>query len=609
MASHLIFNLQKFKEREFQWRFSLLVLALFSGFTNLWDLANVERSEYYAAISKSMSLSFSNFIFGAMDPAGTITVDKIPASFWIPALLVKIFGFSTLAVTLPNALAGLAVTIFMTLVVKKFYGMTAGLIVGSIIATTPILIAVSRSNQPYPIYYLFIAIAIRYSIVALNESSTKDLIWAGFWIGIAFNSYMLLAWALWPPLILGYLFTNQRMHHKIRSLFTAGFISFLVSGIWILIATLVPASKRPYLGGTNSNSPLEIVFGYNGIGRFFKVDTQLEESPLRTFAPPFGGEPGPFRFFNVYLVGQISWLLPTALLSVALLIYLKHKSPIFLFATTYLIIQLIVFSSVQGMHQFYAATLVFPIAIIIMIGIQVSIKHRKSSLILAVLGISVISAFFISFSSQQYLFFAPYIQILILGLFILFSFNKFQKMPQFITSILFVSSLILTPGLWSTAVVQISSPINPMAGPAFEELMVRQFQQQTIHLGGIVTKKELLEVSDSQYEEVIKFLRSKTDSKYALATFTGLSAAPFINATSDLILPIGGFDGADPSPTLADFHRLLKNGEVRFVLSDQSERAAYVSSSTFEIRQWVNLTCTEVPFAGSIFQLMDCKKF
>jgi 4-amino-4-deoxy-L-arabinose transferase-like glycosyltransferase len=607
MASHLIFNLQKFKEREFQWRFSLLVLALFSGFTQLWGLANVERSEYYAAISKSMSLSFSNFIFGAMDPAGTITVDKIPASFWIPALLVKIFGFSTLAVTLPNALAGLAVTIFMTLVVKKYYGMTAGLIVGSIIATTPILVAVSRSNQPYPIYFLLIAIAIRYSIVALNESSTKDLIWAGFWIGIAFNSYMLLAWALWPPLILGYLFTNQRLQQKIRSLCIAGFVSFLVSGIWILLATLVPASKRPYLGGTNNNSALEIVFGYNGFGRFYKGDTQSESMLSRTFAPPFGGEPSPFRLFNVHLIGQISWLLPTAIFCLALLIFLKHKSPTFLFATSYLIIQLIIFSSVQGMHQFYVATIAFSIALIIMIGIQEFIKLRKPTFILAILGTTAIWAFFASFSTKQYFFFAPYFQLLILGLFIILSFKQFQKIPQLLTSILFVASLVLTPGLWSIGATQISNAINPMAGPSLEDLMIFKFQQDPNNLGGIVKKSENSETNESEYTELIEFVRSKTDSKFALATFTSLSAAPFINSTDELILPIGGFNGTDPSPTLMDFQNYVKNGDVQFVLREQNKRSVHVSSTTLEIRRWVDQNCEKAPYANPDFQLLDCK--
>lgn len=607
MAPHLSFIHQKLEDREYQWRFSLTVLLLYSGFTNLWGLANVERSDYYAAISKSMSLSFSNFIFGAMDPAGTVTVDKIPASFWIPALLVKIFGFSTLSVTLPNALAGIAVTFLLTFVVKKYYGMTAGLIVGSILATTPILVAVSRSNQPYPIYFLLIAIAIRYSIIALNESSTKDLIWAGIWIGIAFNSYMLLAWVLWPPLILGYLFTNQQLHLKIRSLYTAGLVSFLVSGIWILLATLVPASKRPYLGGTNTNSALEIVFGYNGIGRFFQDRAQPELILSRTFAPPFGGEPTPFRLFNVYLIGQIGWLLPTALVTAALLFYLKHKSPTFIFATAYLIIQMIIFSSVQGMHQFYLVTMSFPIALIIMIGIQEFVKHRKPSFIVAILTTTSISAVFITASVQQYLFFAAYMQLLVLGIFIFLGFIKVLKIPQLAISILFVSSLVLTPGFWSIGAVQTSIPINPMAGPPLEELMILKFQQDPNNLGGIVKKSDDQDINQKEYVELIEFVRSKSDSKFALTTFTSLSAAPFIVTTDEFILPIGGFNGQDPSPTLMDFKNYVKNGEVQFVLSEQNKRAAKVSSTTSEIRRWVNQNCEKVPYANPDFELLDCQ--
>jgi 4-amino-4-deoxy-L-arabinose transferase-like glycosyltransferase len=154
-------------------------------------------------------MSFSNFFFGAMDPGGVVAVDKIPGSFWIPAIFVKVFGFSTWAITVPSALAAIAATLVITFVVKKYYGMTAGLIAGSILATTPIVVAVARSNQPQTFYYLAIAVAIRFALVALNEQSRKNLIWAGIWIAVAFHSYMLLSWALWPPLILSYLLTSQ----------------------------------------------------------------------------------------------------------------------------------------------------------------------------------------------------------------------------------------------------------------------------------------------------------------------------------------------------------------------------------------------------------------
>ena len=44
---------------------------------------------------RSMSMSWHNFIFGAFDPAGTITLDKLPGAFWIQALAVRAFGLHT----------------------------------------------------------------------------------------------------------------------------------------------------------------------------------------------------------------------------------------------------------------------------------------------------------------------------------------------------------------------------------------------------------------------------------------------------------------------------------------------------------------------------------
>ena len=153
MVKNLTFNIKSLEIAEIRWRLSVTALTLFSGFTNLWGLPSVERSEYYAAIANSMSKSFSNFLFGAIDPAGIVTLDKIPGSFWIPAVFVKVFGFSTWSITAPNALAAIAATLVITFVVKKYYGMTAGLIAGSILATTPIVVAVARSNQPQTFYY------------------------------------------------------------------------------------------------------------------------------------------------------------------------------------------------------------------------------------------------------------------------------------------------------------------------------------------------------------------------------------------------------------------------------------------------------------------------
>ena len=149
----------RLSEERTQWRISLTSLSIGAALIYLWDLANGQRSEYYAAIAMAMSKSFSNLFFGTLDPGGSVTLDKIPGSYWIPAIFVKIFGFSTWAVNAPNAIATVCTVIVVAITIKNLYGKTAGLIAGAIFATTPIVAAVSRSNQPQSYFLLTLAIS------------------------------------------------------------------------------------------------------------------------------------------------------------------------------------------------------------------------------------------------------------------------------------------------------------------------------------------------------------------------------------------------------------------------------------------------------------------
>ena len=605
------FNSKVLEVAEVRWRLSLAALTLFSGFTNLWGLANVARSEYYAAISKSMTMSIGNFFFGAMDPGGVTTVDKIPGSFWIPAVFVKVFGFSTWAVTVPSALAAIAAMLVITLVVKKYYGMTAGLIAGSILATTPIVVAVARSNQPQTFYYLAIAVAIRFALVALNEQSRKNLIWAGIWIAVAFHSYMLLAWALWPPLILGYLLTSQTLLKKIKDLLIAGLISLFASGTWILLVALTPAEKRPYIGGTNSNSALELVTGYNGLGRFTKKYVTGSAIESRTFTPPFGGEPGPLRLFNANLLSQITWLLPAAIVSIALLIYLKHKSPTFIFVTAYLAIQAVIFSAVLGMHQFYVSTMALPIAIIVAVGIREFRAAQRPLFIIATLLVASTWALNITTYFKFYFFPAPVVQVIMLSLFLLISYKARNRVPEVVTSALFILALVLTPATWSIDTIGKSDAINPIAGPKLSELRFLDAPRAKEKSTGIIEKDEAAKLVRQDKIELIDYVRKNSDSKFALATFTAMTAAPYITGTDELIYPIGGFNGDDPYPSLLNFQSSVKKGEIRYVLSTKRSERKVNSESEIsnrdQIKAWVDENCSLDPYEVSGYQLRDCK--
>src|SRR5258708_2184579 len=80
-----------------------------SAALNLWNLAqNGYSNLYYAVAVQSMLQNWHNFFFASYDAGGFITVDKPPVALWVQAISAKIFGFSSLSLLMPEALAGVA---------------------------------------------------------------------------------------------------------------------------------------------------------------------------------------------------------------------------------------------------------------------------------------------------------------------------------------------------------------------------------------------------------------------------------------------------------------------------------------------------------------------
>src|SRR3954451_2114787 len=84
----------------------LLVLA---SLLNLWALnRNGFANEYYSAAVRSMSSNWHAFLYGSFDQSGVMTVDKPPLALWVQALSVRVFGFSSWSLLVPQALMGVA---------------------------------------------------------------------------------------------------------------------------------------------------------------------------------------------------------------------------------------------------------------------------------------------------------------------------------------------------------------------------------------------------------------------------------------------------------------------------------------------------------------------
>jgi 4-amino-4-deoxy-L-arabinose transferase-like glycosyltransferase len=297
----------------------LALLLVLAAVLYLWSLSkNGWANDYYSAAVRSMSASWHNFLFASADPSGVMTVDKPPLALWVQALSVRVFGYSSLSMLVPQALMGVASVGLLYDLVRRRFGRAAGFVGGLALALTPITVAISRHNNPDALLVLCCVAALWCALRALQDGRTRWLVLAGVCVGLGFETKMLVALVVVPGIALAYLLVAPRGRLRaVRQLLAGGAAMLVVGGAWPLLVALTPASDRPWISGTSDNSILSLIFEYNGVGR---VDGQ---SGGPGGAPGggggggsvFGGEAGPLRLLNSALGGQAGWLLGFALLS------------------------------------------------------------------------------------------------------------------------------------------------------------------------------------------------------------------------------------------------------------------------------------------------------
>ncbi|MGF9785274.1 glycosyltransferase family 39 protein [Bacillus velezensis] len=257
----------KMKKREIDAVFILILLA--SAFLNMYNIWNDDTvNPYYTAAVTSMLQSFHNFFYASFDAAGFITVDKPPVTYQIQTISALIFGMHGWSVILPQALAGVGSVLFMYLLIKPTFGKTAARIASFVMACTPIAVAVARTNNVDALLVFFLLFATWLLFKAIRKGRLIWLLAAFFVVGAGFNTKMLQAYMILPAFLLFYMIAaNTTIKKKIISLVSALAVLAAVSLSWPLIVDNIPAGKRPYVGSSQTNSVLELAFGYNGIQR------------------------------------------------------------------------------------------------------------------------------------------------------------------------------------------------------------------------------------------------------------------------------------------------------------------------------------------------------
>src|SRR4051812_18881510 len=294
---------------------SLLALLLLTGVLYIWGLgASGWANAFYSAAAQAGSASWKAFFFGSSDAANSITVDKTPGAIWIMALSARIFGVNAWSILVPQALMGVATAGLLFATVKRWFGPAAGLIAGAVSALTPVAVLMFRFNNPDALLVMLMVAGAYATVRAIENGSMKWLALAGVFVGFGFLTKMLQALLVVPAFALAYLLAGPpRLGKRIGQLLLAGLAIVVAAGWYIAIVELVPASMRPYIGGSQNNSLLELTLGYNGLGRLNGDETGSVGGGGA--GGGMWGETGLLRMFDSSQGGQVSWLLPAALIT------------------------------------------------------------------------------------------------------------------------------------------------------------------------------------------------------------------------------------------------------------------------------------------------------
>jgi 4-amino-4-deoxy-L-arabinose transferase-like glycosyltransferase len=280
------------------------------------NLPDAGFAPFYSAAVKSMSVSWKALLYGAFDPAATITIDKLAGAFVPQALSARIFGFHPWSLALPQVIEGVVAVLVMYRVVRRWAGVMPALLAAGIFAFTPVVASMFGHSMEDGALVLCLVLAADSWQRAVLTARLRSLIWAGVWVGVGFQAKMLQAWVVLPALALGYLLAAPaQLGRRLWHLGVAGAVMLAVSLSWIALDTFTPAASRPYIDGTTDNSAAAMVFGYNGLERFaVRVPGAIASGP-GVMVGAGGGDWG--GLLASRFGPQIGWLYPLSLLALA----------------------------------------------------------------------------------------------------------------------------------------------------------------------------------------------------------------------------------------------------------------------------------------------------
>ncbi|MET8498797.1 glycosyltransferase family 39 protein [Streptomyces microflavus] len=675
--------------------YGLLLAVALAYFYNL--SASGYANSFYSAAVQAGSQSWKALFFGSLDSANAITVDKPPAALWPMALSARLFGLNSWAILAPQVLMGVATAAVLNTAVRRRFGPVAGLIAVGVFALTPVAALMFRFNNPDALLALLMTVTVWCVLRALEQGRTKWLLWAGAAVGFAFLTKTLQAFLILPPLAVLYaVCAPVPVRKRIGQLALSALTMVVAGGWWVAIVELMPASSRPYVGGSQNNSFLELTFGYNGLGRLNGEETGSVGGGGGGGGRGGGGwgETGIGRMFNSEVGGQIAWLLPAALILLVAGLWLTRKAgrtdsarAAFLAWGGALVMTAAVFSFMAGIfHQYYTVALAPYIAALVAMGVAVLWEERSAWWPRAVLAgtvvVTVVWAYVLLGRTPEYL---PWLRwavlvggvVAALGLLVVGRFGG-RGLALAVVGLSFAASLAaptaytlstLNSGHQGSIVTAGPSGGGGMGGPGGggrggpggfgggggddgrgqragmqppggQGQGLGQGGQQGNAPGGMPTAPGgttpggtaageggafggggmggLLNGASVSTEAKALLEKDADAYTWAAAAVGAQNAAGYQLATGEPVMAIGGFNGSDPSPTLAQFKKYVAEGKVHYFVSGGTGggmageggggtgggpggSSGTSSGTSSQISSWVTENFTEVTVGSATF--------
>ena len=621
---------------------AMLGVVLLAGILYLWDLTvSGWANAYYAMAAQAASQSWSAWFFGSLDSANFVTLDKPPLATMLMGLSVRLLGLSSWAILLPQALAGIGTVVVLYHTVRRSFGPAAATIAGVVMALTPVSVLIFRYDNPDALLTLLLVGAAAALLRALEDPRMRWVILAATLVGFGFLTKFLQAWLVLPAFAMTYgIAAAGDLRHRVGGLALALVTVVVTSGWWVAIVEAIPTADRPFIGGSTTNSAVQLLFGYDGLGRIFGAEGPGPGGGGPGGGGGFSGAAGALRLFNAEFGGQISWLIPFAVVALLSGMWIRRHADRtdrgvagYLLWGTWLATHIVVFSFMSGIvHTYYAVVLVPAIAALVGAGAVELWRLRSRSWVGGVLlAVCVAMSAAVAWALlERTPDFVPGLAWVVLGvggfaaILLAVPAGRAAAVPDrrrlgFVGAGLAAIALAAGPAAYAVDTMRTAyGGGDPSAGPSaagaggFGSGRPAQIGPGVAGLpggpggSGGTTDQALLDY----------LVANRGDATWLVAVNGSGSAAPIQLATGEPVMAMGGFSGSDATPTLADFQAYVASGKVRFVLLGGGGPGGggfggfggfAGSAGAGQVDTWVSSTCTAVDVGStSGGTLYDC---